>query len=143
MGTNLLINGHNLHVERQGSKDSPAVVLLHHGLGSVRAWKEHVPVLVQAGYQVMSYDRWGYGASDTRLALDLPTFTSDVQDLGAILDTLGIQKAALVGHSDGGTLALYFAVQHPKQVTCLVLVAAHIYVEAKMEPGILGVKGAF
>ena len=52
-------------------------------------------------------------------------------------------RAALVGHSDGGTIALYFAAQYPDQVTCLVTVAAHIYVEPKMEPGILGIQQAF
>ena len=55
----MLVNGHDLYVERHGPEDGPAVLLLHHGLGSVRAWKEQIPVLVQAGYQVVAYDRSG------------------------------------------------------------------------------------
>lgn len=139
----MLINGHNLYVEQNGPENGPAVVLLHHGLGSVRAWRRQVPVLVEAGYRVIAYDRWGYGGSDARPRLDLPTFAVDLEDLQALLDQLGIGIAALVGHSDGGTIALYFAIQQPQHVSCLVTVAAHIYVELKMEPAILGIKQSF
>jgi pimeloyl-ACP methyl ester carboxylesterase len=135
----MLINGHDLHVEQYGPENGPVVVLLHHGLGSVRAWRGQSPVLAQAGFHVVAYDRWGYGASVTRLSLDLPTFRADVDDLQKILEQLEIERAALVGHSDGGTIALYFAAQYPKLVSCLVTVAAHIYVEPKMEPAILGI----
>ena len=133
----MLINGHNLNVERNGPENRPCVVLLHHGLGSVKAWRGQMSALVDAGYHVIAYDRWGYGGSDGRPGLDLPTFTTDIDDLHILLEQLGIRRAALVGHSDGGTIALYYAAQYPDEVTCLVTVAAHIYVEARMEPGIL------
>ena len=139
----MIVNGHNLYVERNGPENGPAMVLLHHGLGSVRAWQAQIPVLVDAGYQVIAYDRWGYGGSDARPELDVPTFTSDLAHLHSLLEQLGIRRAALLGHSDGGTIALYFAAQHPNLVSCLVTVAAHIYVEPKMEPGILGIRQAF
>jgi len=139
----MLLNGHNLYIEQNGPKNGPVVVLLHHGLGSVRAWREQVPALVEAGYRVVTYDRWGYGGSDARPGLDVPSFTDDVEDLHGMLDQLKIPIAALVGHSDGGTIALYFAIQQPKRVSCLVTVAAHIYVEHKMEPGILEIRQAF
>jgi pimeloyl-ACP methyl ester carboxylesterase len=130
----MLVNGHNLHVEHDGPENGPVVVLLHHGLGSVRAWRGQIPALVDAGY---------HGGSDARPGLDLPTFTTDLDDLLSLLEQLGIRRAALVGHSDGATIALYFAAQHPDLVSCLVTVAAHIYVEPKMEPGIQGIKQAF
>jgi pimeloyl-ACP methyl ester carboxylesterase len=137
------VNGHNLYVELTGPSNGPAVVLLHHGLGSVRAWYGQILALTEAGFRVLAYDRWGYGGSDTRLGLDVPTFSDDLKDLGSLLDFLGINQSALVGHSDGGTIALYFATEHPDRVSCLVTVAAHIYIEAKMEPGILDIKRAF
>jgi pimeloyl-ACP methyl ester carboxylesterase len=139
----LLVNGHNLLVEQYGIGNGPAVVLMHHGLGSIKAWRGQIPALVGAGYRVVAYDRWGYGGSDARPALDLPTFATDVCDLHSLIDQLGIKRSALVGHSDGGTLALYFAAQVPQLVSCLVAIAAHVYVELKMEPGILGVQQAF
>ena len=138
----IFVNGHNLYFEAVGPENGPVVVLLHHGLGSIRAWRGQVSVLVEAGYKVMAYDRWGYGDSDTRPRLDLPSFSTDLNDLNCLMEQLEIQKAALIGHSDGGTIALYFAAQQPLKVSCLVTVAAHIYVELKMVPGILDIKEA-
>ena len=66
------------------------MILLHHGLGSVQAWQEQIPALLQAGCRVMVYDRWGYGRSSPRPALDLPTFAADVADLRALLRQLDI-----------------------------------------------------
>ncbi|HEX9091581.1 MAG TPA: alpha/beta hydrolase [Anaerolineales bacterium] len=137
------INGHNIYLELNGPTDGPVVILLHHGLGAVRAWSWQVPALVDAGYRVLAYDRFGYGRSDPRNDLDLPTFTTDLDDLFSLMDQLGIQQAALMGHSDGGTIALYFAIQQPQRVSCIITVAAHIYVEPKMEPGIQEVRRAF
>jgi pimeloyl-ACP methyl ester carboxylesterase len=139
----LLLNGHLLNVETNGPVEGPAVVLLHHGLGSVQAWKCQVPALAQAGYDVVAYDRWGYGKSAPRPGVLAPDFQEDLADLLEIMNRLEIERAALVGHSDGGTIALYFAAQQPQRVTCLVSVAAHIYVEKTMQPGIAGVRGTF
>ncbi len=137
------INSHNIHMIQHGPGEGPAVVLLHHGLGSTRAWRRQIPALAASGYHVVAYDRWGYGKSDARPALSLPRFEDDQDDLLALLDHLGIKQAALVGHSDGGTIALYLAAAHPERVTCLVTIAAHIYVEPKMASGILGVRQVF
>jgi pimeloyl-ACP methyl ester carboxylesterase len=137
------VNSHNLYFEQNGPVDGPVVVLLHHGLGSVRAWREQVPALVEAGYRVLAYDRWGYGESEGRPGLDLPTFTTDLEDLRCFLDIFGIQHATLIGHSDGGTIALYFSAMYPEHVKCLVTVAAHIYLEPKMAPAIRIIKQAF
>ncbi len=130
------VHGHRLHLEMHGPTDGPAVVLLHHGLGSTAAWRHQIPVLTQAGYRVMAYDRWGYGASDPRPRLDVPHFTQDVLDLAALLDALHLPQVALVGHSDGGNVALGFAAAYPQRVVAVVAVAAHIYVEPKTRLGI-------
>jgi pimeloyl-ACP methyl ester carboxylesterase len=139
----IFVNGHNLYVEQAGPENGPAVVLLHHGLGSVRAWRSQVPTLADAGFRVVAYDRWGYGESDSRPGLDLPSFSTDVKDLECLLEQIGVQCPALIGHSDGGTIALYFSAQQPLKVSCLITVAAHIYIEVEMEPGILGIRQAF
>jgi len=134
---------HALYWERCGHHSDPAVIFLHHGLGSTGAWKVQLAAFARRGWQAVAYDRWGYGRSSPRPSLDLPTFATDVQDLTALLDGLGIRRAALIGHSDGGTTALYFAAQSPQRVAALVTVAAHIYLEQSMVPGILGIKAGF
>jgi pimeloyl-ACP methyl ester carboxylesterase len=133
-------NGHQLYYEIHGPENAQTVVLLHHGLGSTRAWRKQVSALVEAEYRVIVYDRWGYGASDERPSLDVPGFESDIADLDVLFGTCNLRSVTLLGHSDGGTLALYFAVRYPERVTALVTVAAHIYLErATMEPGIKGI----
>jgi pimeloyl-ACP methyl ester carboxylesterase len=131
-----LINGHSLFFEQRGPAGGLPVILLHHGLGSTRAWRSQLSVLAKAGYRAIAYDRWGYGRSDPRAQLSMPYFQEDQDDLLAILDQMRIEQAALVGHSDGGTIALYFAARYPQRVSCLVTLAAHAYVEVKMASGL-------
>jgi pimeloyl-ACP methyl ester carboxylesterase len=139
-------NGHQLNVEvvspSGNPESSPVVVLLHHGLGSLRSWSDTTPALVAAGYRVVAYDRWGYGHSDPRQGVGMPYFEDDLKDLQAICGQIGIEPVSLIGHSDGGTIALYYAARFPEQVAAMVVVAAHAYVEQEMESGILGVRPA-
>jgi len=134
------LNGRQIYREIHGRVDRPVVVLLHHGLGSTVSWEKQVPVLVQADLRVIVYDRWGYGRSDPRPGLDAPEFGEDRRDLVALLEAEGINRTMLVGHSDGGTIALYFAADHPEWTLKLVTVAAHVYVEAKMKTGMDNLK---
>lgn len=139
----MLINNRHIHIETAGPADGHPLVLLHHGLGSTRAWRKQVPILVEAGYYVLVYDRWGYGRSEERTHLEVPSFEDDLVDLDAILAAHFLQSPTLIGHSDGGTIALYYAAQYPKKVSALVTIAAHIYLEPKMEPGIQNIRQAF
>src|SRR3972149_7650399 len=95
----VLSNGHRVYFELHGPEDGPGVVLLHHGLGSLRAWKSQVPALAEAGYRVLAYDRWGDGASDARPALDLPTFEADQADLAGRFDTARLEEDDLPGRA--------------------------------------------
>ena len=139
----MLVNNHHIHIETHGPEDGHPVILLHHGLGSTQAWRKQVHPLANAGYRVIVYDRWGYGRSAPRPYLAVPTFRDDLADIDSIFSIFDIHSATLVGHSDGGTIALYWALQHPQRVSALVTVAAHIYLEPKMEPGIQGIRTAF
>jgi len=134
------INGHNLYVEEAGPADGRAIILLHHGLGSLKSWRKQIPVLAAHGYRVIVYDRWGYGRSDPCPGFSMPLFKEDGKDLVSLMDYYDLEKAVLIGHSDGGTIALYFGAQYPQRVSLLVTVAAHIYLEEKMEPGIEGLR---
>lgn len=135
--------GHHLFCETYGLPENPPVVLLHHGLGSLESWREQVSPLVEAGYFVVVYDRWGYGRSDPRNEPIESTFRIDREDLRALLFGLSLERVSLVGHSDGGTLALYHAGDYPGQVASLVVVAAHVYVEPRMKTGIEGIRSVY
>ena len=139
----MLINNHDIHIEFYGPAEGHPVVLLHHGLGSIRSWRYQIPALAEAGYRLVAYDRWGYGQSGERPSLAVPSFKDDLADLQAILDRLDASQVTLIGHSDGGTIALYWAALYPQQVSALGTIAAHIYLEAKMEPGIKKIQLAF
>jgi pimeloyl-ACP methyl ester carboxylesterase len=140
---NILVNGRSIYFELHGPPTGPVLILLHHGLGSLAAWEEQIPVLAGAGFRVLAYDRWGYGRSQAREKLSVPYFEQDVRDLLALMQSLAIHKASLVGHSDGGTISLYFAERYPQLVGRMVIVAAHIYVEPKMLPGIQELRRAY
>jgi pimeloyl-ACP methyl ester carboxylesterase len=137
------INTHELHIETYGAQGSNPVIFLHHGLGSTRSWRGQFPDFVEAGYRVIAYDRWGYGKSESRPCLAVPSFEDDLADLRTLVETLNLQQITLIGHSDGGSIALKYAAEYPEEVKALVTVAAHIYLESKMEPGIQGIRTAF
>jgi pimeloyl-ACP methyl ester carboxylesterase len=129
------INGHGLYVELYGPSNASVIVLLHHGLGSVRSWKAQIAPL-SMDYHLIIYDRWGYGKSEPRSKLSTPYFNEDLKDLLVLLDHFDVKQASLVGHSDGGTLSLYFSAENAERVNHLITVAAHIYVEPKMETSV-------
>lgn len=143
MKQHLEINGHNLYIETFGPDSGEAILLLHHGLGAVRSWKEQKHVFSQSGYRVVVYDRWGHGKSTARETWSMPYFKDDLADLQAILDILEIPRAVLIGHSDGGKIAMHYTITNPNRVISLVIVSAHIYIEDKMNFGIKSVKHDF
>jgi pimeloyl-ACP methyl ester carboxylesterase len=91
-------------------------VLLHSSLGDRRLWDGQVDALA-AQFRVVRYDARGFGDSP------LPGGSfSLADDLRALLDHLGLERAVIVGNSMGGKVALEFTLIHPERVTALVLV---------------------
>ena len=108
----------------------PALVFLHEGLGSVALWRDFPARLAEAtGRRALIYSRAGHGQSDVPDAPRRPDFMHDeaLKVLPPLLASHGIERPILVGHSDGGSIALIHAAQHP--VTGLVLLAPHVFVE--------------
>lgn len=134
-----VIGGHALYWERHGHPEAGTVMLLHHGLGSIRSWRRQIPVLCEAGWEVLVYDRWGYGRSEARPGFADRYHYEDAQEAFQLLDLMGIDQTALIGHSDGGTIALLMAAMQPERITGMVVVAAHIYYEEKMKAGLLSI----
>jgi len=117
-------------VELPGDDDLPALVLLHEGLGSVGLWRGFPAALrVATGRRVLVFSRFGHGWSDPPPRPRTPAFFHEeaLEVLPAVLTQLGAPSPVLVGHSDGGSIALIHAGAHP--VSGLVLLAAHAIVE--------------
>jgi len=92
----------------------PAVILLHGGLGHSGNWGHQVPTLVDSGHRVVLIDSRGHGRS-TR---DSRPFMYELMasDVLAVMDALRLEKAAVVGWSDGACIALILAMQAPARI---------------------------
>jgi pimeloyl-ACP methyl ester carboxylesterase len=97
----------------------PPVVLLHAGIVDLRAWDAFVPCLLAGGFRAVRYDARGWGRSTTEAVA-----FSNRADLVAVLDALGIGRAALVGNSRGGQIAFDVAIESPDRVVAVVGVGA-------------------
>lgn len=108
------------------------IVLLHEGLGSVGLWREFPPELAaRTNRNVFAYSRVGHGQSDPPPTPHTCNFMHEEARLWlpAVLDRAGVAHAILLGHSDGGSIALIFAATHPARVESLILEAPHVFVE--------------
>jgi pimeloyl-ACP methyl ester carboxylesterase len=107
-----------LCIEETGTGD--AVVCLHAGVCDRRMWQGQQQALADR-WRLVAYDRRGFGGTSYE-----PERFSHVDDLIAVLDGLGLQRAVLVGCSQGGRISIDTALAHPQRVRALVLVAAAI-----------------
>lgn len=110
------VAGGRLAAQRAGAGATP-IVMLHAGVADRRSWREVAGALADLG-TIVAYDRRGFG--ETPVA-EAPF--SHLDDLVAVIETLGARPAWLVGSSMGGSLALDCALAHPRLVAGLVLLA--------------------
>lgn len=105
----------------------PALVFLHDGLGGVGTLR-HFPAALGTAMALpaFAYDRPGYARS-ARLETFPEDFMGDAADhLERVLDALQIEDCCLVGHSDGGTVALLHGARYRGRVRAIVTLAAHV-----------------
>lgn len=114
------LGGESLHYVDEGS--GPALVLVHGFAGSTFSWRGAIPLLARA-FRVVALDLPGFGRSSRDSTLDF-SHEAHARRVVRLLDTLGIARATLVGHSMGGAIAQRVAVNFPERVERLVLVAA-------------------
>jgi pimeloyl-ACP methyl ester carboxylesterase len=119
---------------------SPVLIFLHEGLGCVTKWKDFPDKLCTAtGLTGLVYDRYGYGDSEELREPRQPDFLQrEAYDvLPELLEKLNINKPLiLVGHSDGGSIALLYAARFPERVSALVLEAPHVKLEEVSAQGL-------
>ena len=124
IGASAEANGIRTNYLEAGKGDE--TVLLIHGSGpgvtSYANWRVVVPSLAE-DFHVVAPDMVGFGYSDRPEGVTYGLQTWADQTVG-LMDTLGIEKAHLVGNSFGGAIALRIATQHPERVGKLVLMGS-------------------
>lgn len=113
------VPGGRLHVVVDG--DGPPILLVHAGIVDLRSWDGLVAHLGRAGYRSVRYDIRGFGQSTTD---DIEY--SHRADLRAVLDDLGIGRAAFVGNSLGAMICLDTIIETPDRATAFVWVGGGI-----------------
>ena len=128
----------------------PPLVFLHEGLGSITQWAGRgldVPEVLaeRSGRMAFVFDRLGFGRADPLPADRQPDYLYEEGGDGVaqVLDAAGIDRAVLIGHSDGGSIALIAADRHPERVAGVVTEAAHVVVEEVTLAGIREARAAY
>lgn len=115
------VAGLKMHVRDEGPKGAPVLVLIHGFGASLQTWDAWTADLSK-DFRVVRFDLPGHGLTGADPSKDY-TIGRTVAVLGAVLDTLGIEKATLVGNSLGGQIAFMYAADNPQRVERLVLLA--------------------
>jgi pimeloyl-ACP methyl ester carboxylesterase len=100
-----------------GGSGTP-LVLMHAATGSVRAWEHQIPAFTAAGYRVVSFDRRGWGRTES--AAGSPPGTA-ADDLIALMDHLHIERFHLVGTAAGGFVSFDTALSFPQRLRSIVV----------------------
>jgi pimeloyl-ACP methyl ester carboxylesterase len=121
-----------------GRPDRPTLVLLHEGLGSVSMWRDFPDAVVErTGCACLVYSRAGHGTSPAPAAPRGVRFMHEEAAivLPALLERFHIDAPVLIGHSDGGSIALIYAgatfasASKGRRPRGLILLAPHVFVE--------------
>ncbi len=133
IGGGRLLRGHLIGPALNPKK--PTLVFLHDGLGCARLWRD-IPHRLSAatGLGALLYDRQGCG--DSSPVADTPPDRNYLREealntVPEILKGAGIRDAILIGHSDGGAIALAFAGAYPELVRGVIAESAHLFREDK------------
>jgi len=105
-----------------GGSGGPAVVLVHSLAGRIAHWQPQLERL-RRDRRAIALDLRGHGGSEVPADGDY-AIEAMAEDIGAVVDRLGLERFALVGHSMGGGVALAYAGMHPERVERLLLLDA-------------------
>ncbi len=115
------VGGVSLSVIDEGS--GPAVLLLHGFPDRASMWSRQIAHLVAQGFRVIAPDLRGYGDSDKPVGVENYRMHLLVGDVTGLLDALGVEKAHVVGHDWGASLAWNVAAAVPERVERLVVLS--------------------
>lgn len=113
-------NGLTINYQWQGREDGPVLVLINGLLTDLSSWNGHLAAYTDT-FRVLTYDCRGQGGTDKPEGQGPYTPEQHAHDLYHLLNQLQVPQAALLGVSNGGCVALQFAVRWPDRVSALVL----------------------
>lgn len=119
----VLVDGCRIAVMQRGQ--GPAVMAVHGGPGLDHTTLLPGMQILEQHYTVYYVDLRGHGISD-RPALETLTFRQLARDIEAVRQALGLERFALLGHSMGAKVAVLYALEFSRALTCLVLVGANL-----------------
>nr|MBC7244032.1 alpha/beta hydrolase [Chloroflexota bacterium] len=126
----ITVNNLEVHYKSMGQGE-PVLVLLHGFGASAWSWREVMPSLSQFG-MVIAFDRPAFGLTERPLPSEWEnenpyTVEAQARLTVGLLNQMGIERAILVGHSAGGTIAVLTTLLFPERVQALILVSPAIY----------------
>ena len=119
---------------RSEAGEGAAMLLLHAGIADRTMWDEHLEPLAAAGHRVVAVDLPGFGE-----AASVREPVAHWEDVVETMDSLGIERAALVGNSFGAAVALRVAALHPQRASSLLLFSSAAAPEPDPSPELLAV----
>ena len=125
----------NLYYQEKGNKE---VLILLHGNGEDSTYFKHQIDYFSDRYRVIAVDTRGHGKSQRG---DAPfTLKQFAKDLNRFMDKLGIEKAIILGFSDGANIAMEFALKYPQKVKALVLNAGNLHPDGMKKTVLIPIK---
>ena len=122
-------------------KGSGEPLIMLHGNGESKEYFEHQIPYFAKDYRVIALDTRGHGETPKGTKpFKLWQFAEDLKDF---MDEKGIEKANLLGFSDGGNIALLFALKYPEKVDRMILNGANIFPEGMAEPDFSKIVAAY
>ncbi len=148
----IIAAGHRLRVRKlahasgKSVNQRPVLVFLHEALGSIELWHDFPSALSEAtGCDALIYDRWGHGKSDPLTGRRNLRYVHDeaLESLPGVLRESNLDDVILIGHSDGGSIALIFASEYQEVTRGVISEAAHVFVEETTLEGIREVESTY
>jgi len=127
----------NLQIYYEVHGEGEVIILMHHGFGCTKIWKNIYPPFVAEGYKVVLFDRRGFGRSES--GGDFQDFyegdryrPESVEELRILKERLNIKECHLVGQCEGGVVGVDYSVKYPQDVKTLTIASTQCYSEVPM-----------
>ncbi|KAK9056315.1 hypothetical protein SSX86_027405 [Deinandra increscens subsp. villosa] len=112
----VVVNGLKIHLAEVGNESSPVVVFVHGFPEIWYTWRHQMIAVADAGFRAISLDCRGYGLSDPPPVTEKFGFSDIVDDILAIIDSLGIDKIFLISKDSGAFSMFLFTLHYPARV---------------------------